>query len=585
MLKVFRKIGFLCYFSLIASVLFFLGYRAYGVWSIVSRHTGRNEPIYLNIINKDAIVVSVILLLLYFGLFKSKKKIILWLNFATKLLALFITIFYAVDSFLLLKLFRRLHYGDILNFGTEIKAGLSLLSGTRTNLISAKLVGIILAAVFIISVFSFLTLKLKNNHVKTHNKFILCSSLFFLIIGLIPIKNTVPYQNIFVYNLPKGCDLPYSENFIENLRKIPECVEIHTGENNRPDIILLLVESLSSSQSLFFSGINNFTPHFDSIAEQNLSFFNFIANGASTDQGLVALLLGILPLPAVDSAHRGPFQTYQSVESLPFFLKKYGYKTYFLTTGDLSFTNKGAWLNKIGFDVIEGDETPEYKKWPRYAFNAAPDEALYNHAEKLIKILKINGRPDFVVIETVSSHLPFIDPYGQSNTEESVIRYVDQQMGKFYTKLLDLHFFKNGLLLITGDHRIMAPLSSAEIKKYGDSAFTRVPLVVADGGKRKGKNSTYFQQTDLYSSFKWLVSEEYKKTPWDGNFLQPNPEPAICILAHMVNNVDLVYAFCGSAEGYIKLEGDKTHLIKGEIEPLIAKMAVEKINRNRIFLH
>lgn len=558
------------------------------MWSIVSGHTGRSEPIYLNIINKDAIVVSIILLFLYFGLLRSEKKIIIWLGFLTKLLALFVTMFYIVDSLLLVKLFRRLHYGDLFNFGREIRAGLSLLSGTTkymNNLISEELFGIILAVIFMIAVFSFFHLKLKSSHIKIHNRIIFCFSLLFLIIGLIPMENTVPYQNIFVYNLPKGYDQPYSKSFIESLRKIHEQVEIHAGKNKRPDIILLVVESLSSSQSQFFSGINNFTSHFDSIAEQNLSFTNFIANGASTDQGLVALLLGIFPLPAVDSAHRGPFQGYHSGDSLPFFLKKYGYKTYFLTTGDLSFTNKGEWLDKIGFDVIEGDEVPEYKKWPRYAFNAAPDEALYNRAEKLIKMIKSNGRPDFIVLETVSSHLPFVDPNGQSGTEESVIRYVDQQMGVFYIKLIDLSFFENGLLIITGDHRIMAPLSKAEIRKYGDSAFARIPLVVVDGGKRKGKNSTYFQQTDLYSSLKWLVSEEYEKTLWDGNFLQPNPEPAICILTHMENDLDLVYASCGSIEGYIKLEGDKTHLIKGQIEPLTAKLAIEKINRNRIFLH
>ena len=185
MSKLFQKIGFFCYLALITSLLFFLGYRAYGVWSIVSGHTGRSEPIYLNIINKDAIVVSIILLLLYFGLLRSEKKIIIWLGFLTKLLALFVTIFYIVDSLLLVKLFRRLHYGDLFNFGREIRAGLSLLSGTTkymNNLISEELFGIILAVIFMIAVFSFFHLKLKSSHIKIHNRIIFCFSLLFLII-------------------------------------------------------------------------------------------------------------------------------------------------------------------------------------------------------------------------------------------------------------------------------------------------------------------------------------------------------------------------------------------------------------------
>ena len=198
-----------------------------------------------------------------------------------------------------------------------------------------------------------------------------------------------------------------------------------------------------------------------------------------------------------------------------------GYRTCFLTTGDLGFTNKGTWLESIGFDDVEGIETPFYKEWPKFAFNAPPDEALFAYAIRKIGNLNSDQQPYFMVLETVTSHLPFLDPEGKSNTEKAVINYVDRQLGVFYTSLEDYGFFSNGVLIITSDHRIMAPISKAEMDRYGDSAFARIPMVVASGGKRKGKIDACFQQTDLYSSLKWFVSDRYEKDPWNGNFLTP----------------------------------------------------------------
>ena len=188
-----------------------------------------------------------------------------------------------------------------------------------------------------------------------------------------------------------------------------------------------------------------------------------------------------------------------------------------------------------------------------------------------------------MVLETVSSHLPFIDPEGLSNTEKSVFTYVDRQLGLFYRELEDLGFFGNGMLIITSDHRIMAPLSSVELDIYGGSAFARIPMVVALGGKRKEIVNTCFQQTDLYSSLEWFVTKQYKRVLWDGNFLHHKPEPPFCILTHTANDLDLVYARCGLEEGYIKLEGDKTRLVRERIDPKKLPEIIEKINRIRIF--
>ena len=554
-------------------------------------HTGRYEPVFLNIISNDAIVIGVVFLLLYFGFFNTFFKSIKWVAYLLKVVVIFITFFYAVDALLLLKFFKRLHYHDILKYGAEIKAGLSFLIPAKAaffNLFSTEVIGSILASIFLLLLISFILFQVTGRYKKLHGNLLLICGLCFSIFSFVPMDRIFlhgwAYENLFTYNMPKGLEEPYSNNFIAALKEKQEKrKEICEGVGKRLDVILVIVESLSSCHSQFFSGINNYTPHLDAIAKKNLGFTNFFANGFTTEHGLIALLLGEVPLPIVGAERHDAFEGYYQKESVATFLNRVGYKTCFLTTGDLGFTNKGVWLARIGFDAVEGAETSFYKEWPSFAFNAAPDEALFAYAIKRIGNLNSDQQPYFMVLETVTSHLPFLDPEGKSNTEKAVITYVDRQLGVFYNRLEDFGFFSNGVLIITSDHRIMAPLSKAELDLYGGSAFARIPMVVASGGKKKGKIDASFQQTDLYSSLKWLVSDQYEKDPWNGNFLHPEPTPPFCILKNMANDYDLVYARCGSEEGYIKLRGDGTYLCQGRIKPENVKLIIEKISSNRIF--
>ena len=583
--------GYVSYFLIISSFIFFVVYRAYGVWSFVFRNTGRNEPVFLNIINNDAIVIGVVFLLLYFAFFHTFVKSIKWVAYLLKAVVILITFLYAADVLLLFEFFKRLDFHDLLKYGAEIKAGLSFLIPMKSlflNLFSIEAIGIILASIFALLLISFIMFQVTGRHKKIYGRLHLICGLCFLIFSFVPLDRIFlhgwAYQNLFAYNMPKGSEEAYSSNFIAALKEQrKKTKKISEGLGKRINIILVIVESLSSSQSQFFSGINNYTPHLDAISKDNLSLTNFFANGFTTEHGLIALLLGEVPLPIPGTGRHRAFEGFYQKKSVADFLNRLGYRTCFLTTGDLGFTNKGTWLESIGFDDVEGIETPFYKEWPKFAFNAPPDEALFAYAIRKIGNLNSDQQPYFMVLETVTSHLPFLDPEGKSNTEKAVINYVDRQLGVFYKSLEDYGFFSNGVLIITSDHRIMAPISKAEMDRYGDSAFARIPMVVASGGKRKGKIDACFQQTDLYSSLKWFVSDRYEKDPWNGNFLNPEPTPPFCILKNMANDYDLVYARCGSEEGYIKLQGDATYLYQGKIKPEKVRLILEKINSNRIF--
>ena len=590
--KIYRLPGLFSYCLLALGLPILCVYRSISIWRLVSQHTGSSEPVYWSVLHQDAIVIGIVLLLLYLGFFNPFFRRLQPLSYLPRICAAFIGLAYTMDVWMTLNFYTRLYYRNILKYGQEFKNGLSLLAGFLPDWlywippgILVILAGLCLFFMF----FVFLRFQFKQRFSPLHGRILFVLGFCLLLLSLTPIKRInrpgALYQNLFSFNLPKGVDKPYTEVFIRNLQQSAPPTEKHiAGLASTPDIIVLIVESLSASHSRYFSGIHNYTPHFDAIARDNISLINFFANGPATEHGLIALLLGEVPLPGVMLDNNQAFTCFYREKSLATFMNLAGYTSLFLSTGDLSFTNKQDWLEHIGFQIIEGHKTPFYKKLPRYHFRAAPDQALYDYALKKLAALKLTQTPYFMVLETVSSHLPYTNPVGGPRTEKAIFNYVDRELGRFYQRLQKADFFDDGILIIVGDHRVMAPLSSAEYDRFGKSAFARIPLVVASGGKKRRRIEVPFQQTDLISSLEYLVSDSYRLGEWHGNFFHEPPIAPACILVPLTNDPDLVYAQCGNTIGYIKLDGDNTRLDKGNIAAPVLPKLLDHINRARIAL-
>lgn len=393
------------------------------------------------------------------------------------------------------------------------------------------------------------------------------------------------YQNVIDYNLTILSEASaYSGEFLQtfNFDEPKSCLAQPSKQKN---IVILMVESLSAYQSRYFSGLNDWTPNLDAIAGQNLAFKNFYANGFITEDGEIALLTGLSPIypPASYSDHGGTsFHSFFNIErSLPNELRKYGYRSEFLTTADLEFGNTGNWAKSIGFDYVEGHDHPEYDKWERFHFQAAPDEALYLRALDRIKHNRDNKLLMF--IKTVSSHHPFINPDNKVKSEPEAIMYTDRQIGRFYRQLQASGFFNNGILVIVGDHHAMTPLSKAEIDRNGPfKASAKVPLVIADGGTVQVENSQY-QQIDIPNSLLGQVSGQQCYSDWQGALLGEHKIAPKYIVHRRGDNRDLVSVFTESGDFRIKLDGDRTRLSGGSpAEPAEKEMLVKKINALRI---
>ena len=405
--------------------------------------------------------------------------------------------------------------------------------------------------------------------------------------------HTWMYQNVIEYNVMiSGQSANYSAKFRDNLlaAKIDSAMNCENKRINKTNIVLVIMESLSAYQSKFFSNIDNLTPNLDEIAGNNISFLNFYANGYNTEDCLISILTGLPPISAPAHFSVGGSISfrgfYSSERSLPNILKAKGYMTEFLSNEDLAFSNLRQWIKSIGFDYIEGQDHSFYrnfKNWKDYNLRGPPDHALYLRAiDRIFKVTRT--QPFMMVISTLSTHHPFLNPETGHYSQAEVFRYADRQLGEFYKKLKKNGFFDCGILIITGDHHAMVPLKEEEIGKYGDiRAPARIPLVISFGDQVQRIENKPFQQMDLYNSLVNYVSSEKCTSRWYGDFLSLPTKPADFIIHKRGDNRDMVSVFYKDNNIQIRLNGDKTKIVNSPtLDRNISELLINKINFERI---
>lgn len=375
------------------------------------------------------------------------------------------------------------------------------------------------------------------------------------------------YQNIFQYlYVVSGQLRPYSAGFAAELKSnaghgaVPHCEQIPTRQK---DVLLVLVESWSMKHSGFFSDFGHATPFLDQLARDNTSYTQFFANGFTTEDGLISILGGVPPISPPGLFAVGGNSSFKGFEqldnSLPALFAAAGYETEFITSGNLAFIGKRKWLKDLGYAYTEGHEHSAYEGHREFIFNSSADELLLDRALQRLGPERDAGRPLFLTVETVSSHTPFKHPVLNDHSEAAVMRYVDEQLGRFYQQLEASGFFTNGILLLVSDHRSMTPLEPLELDRFGlERGPALVPMIWVDAEHQSRNITQPFQQIDIAPSFRGLISGRACYSEWFGNFLLPEPRSARFILHRRGDRRDMVSVFSAEGDSRIRLNGDKT---------------------------
>lgn len=447
----------------------------------------------------------------------------------------------------LLRLFnQRFYIADLLRFSGDAAAGWSV---ARAQFFSINGIGYAAAAAVVLIVLAGLIVGGRGSPKQSRILLGLAaiSALFAVVATRMPLRyvHEEYVGNVVEVNLPQGRAREFSSGYAQNQLRLDKTVPqtCDAGARSGRNIVIVITESLSAYQSALLGGSRDWLPRLDAIARANHYFTHFYANGFTTDGGETAIITGRPPLipPGRDWYSLKAFGA--GADTLPGIAHRAGYEAAHFTTESLDFLDQGTWLRELGFDVVEGSENSFYAGMRRWQFGAAEDAALFGRFEQWLGQRR-DPRPFVAVLLTVSTHPPFVDPRTGRIDPANSFGYIDAQLADFHDALAKRGFFDNGILLITGDHHSMTPISREEYAKFGERSFARIPLIVAGAVDMPKVVDAPFQQSDFPASLAHIMGVDYCRTPFNGIFLDPQPQPpryVVQVRGDDRNRVDVYY--------------------------------------------
>jgi len=239
----------------------------------------------------------------------------------------------------------------------------------------------------------------------------------------------------------------------EELRKqFPEAHLAGRPLNHPPDnIIIILVESLSSEYTGIGHSGPSYTPFLDSVARRGIYFNNSFADGRRSIDAPPAVLAGLEHLRD-ETFYCAEFKDLRGIGST---LKKLGYDTSFFHGGGNGTMHFDTFSRRMGFDHYYGRN--EYPK-PQDATSSwgIDDEPYFQYfAQELTR----RPQPFLTVLFTLSMHNPYIVPPGHEGMFPkgelpilAMVGYTDLALREFFATAEKMPWFKNTLFVITGDH-------------------------------------------------------------------------------------------------------------------------------------
>lgn len=263
-------------------------------------------------------------------------------------------------------------------------------------------------------------------------------------------------------------------------------------ENNPPNVVFIVVESLSASYSNNFAKEFSLTPFLDSLAEHSLYFERFLSVGQRTfsvfPSGLASLPHGKKGF--INLGHKMP-----NHQSVPKTLINNGYSGAFFYGGSAKYSYYDVFMNLQGIDQIYGQadfQPRENTAGSKIETMGVDDRPLFRNAMNALDSIG-EKTPYFHVYLTLTMHQPFrfneqeeyipkvkelIKSLPEREKHEkylqslSTVLYTDDVLSEFFADYQKRAEYENTIFIILGDHRISAPQTQSAIATY------HVPLLI-----------------------------------------------------------------------------------------------------------
>ena len=316
-----------------------------------------------------------------------------------------------------------------------------------------------------------------------------------------------------------------------------ERMSLSKSKEERPNIVLITIESFSADFLKKYGNNHNLTPNYDKLIGESVSFNNMYATGTRTIRGMEALTLSVPPTPG-NSIVRRPNN--ESLFSIANPLRERNYSLKFIYGGDGYFDNMNSFFGGQGFDIVDrdrGNPLSDKIKTKRYTIPNSEvnfenawgicDEDIYKQSIKQASLDYKNKKSFFQFIMTTSNHKPYTFPEGKidlkSGSRESAVKYTDYALGEYIKNVKKMPWFKNTIFIIVADHCAnSAGKWEINIEKH------HIPAIVYNLGMKEEIN-TLCSQIDLMPTVFSFLHWNYKSNFYgkDIRLFNPSDERAL----------------------------------------------------------
>lgn len=280
--------------------------------------------------------------------------------------------------------------------------------------------------------------------------------------------------------------------------------------NQRPNILVIQLESFSGKFVKELGGEPNVTPQLSRLIPQGVWFSNYYSNSFRTDRGTVSLQTGHTAHPTVSLMREKKYHS--MLASLPRALKDAGYETYYLYAGPMTNMGKKDFVSQLPIDSIfdKHDFTPEELET---AWGAHDGTAAYKMVSWLQDMEA--GKPWYFTFQTISSHEPWIVPYHRLADEKlNAFAYTDDVLGQLITTLQNSPIWDNLLVIIIPDHGFLWH------QTFEDPEFFHSPMLWLGGAvKSPAQVDVLMNQSDIAATLLAQMGLPHNDFRWSRNVL------------------------------------------------------------------
>ena len=276
--------------------------------------------------------------------------------------------------------------------------------------------------------------------------------------------------------------------------------------SGKPDIVVILLESMGKAYSGKDAYLGSFTPFMDSLADHSLYWENCLSGGGRTFAALPTIF-GSLPFCKEGYLEEGDNAPLSN--SLIKILGCNGYTSSFYYGSEASFDKMDLYLKQQGANVkLEKSMFPSgYSLLPPNGGGFSWGYGDMELFKRYFELFSAINSPRMDIILTVANHSPFLlanqDYYfqkvknrmdkinttpkhreflGQYMNQLSTIMYTDEALQYFFNEYSKKPSFKNTIFIITGDHRMPEIEVSTQIDRF------HVPLIIYSPMLNKAAN-------------------------------------------------------------------------------------------------